>query len=89
MEAEFDKTTKNMGQKVGQYHDALCTIFTILLTFLGKSCNVHMLHASFVYCAIWSQGVILNSGRSYATFGTTIPVFRANSGCLLGTKWQK
>ena len=39
--------------------------------------------------AIWSQGLILNSGRSYATFGTKIPVFRANSGCLLGTKWQK
>ena len=36
-----------------------------------------------------SQGIILNSGRSYATFGTKIPVFRANSGCLLDTKWQK
>ena len=39
--------------------------------------------------AIWSQGLILNSRRSYATFGTKIPVFRANSGSLLGTKWQK
>ena len=39
--------------------------------------------------AIWSQGLLSNSGRSYATFGTMIPVFRANSGCLLGTKWQK
>ena len=39
--------------------------------------------------AIWSQGLILNLGRSYTTFGTKIPVFRANSGCLLGTKWQK
>ena len=39
--------------------------------------------------AIWMQGLILNSGRSYATFGPKIPVFRANSGCLLGTKWQK
>ena len=39
--------------------------------------------------AIWSQGLILNLGRSYATFGTNIPVFRANSGSLLGTKWQK
>ena len=29
--------------------------------------------------AIWSEGLILNSGRSYATFGTTIAVFRANS----------
>ena len=28
---------------------ALCTISTILLTFLGKSCNAHMLHASGVY----------------------------------------
>ena len=39
--------------------------------------------------AILSQGLILNSGRSYTTFGTKIPVFRANSGRLLGTKWQK
>ena len=39
--------------------------------------------------AIWSQGLILNSGRSYATFGTKIPVFRANLGCRLGKKWQK
>ena len=39
--------------------------------------------------AIWSQGVILNSGRSYTTFDTKIPVFIANSGRLLGTKWQK
>ena len=39
--------------------------------------------------AIWSQGLILTSGRSYATFGTKIPVFRANSGCLLGTNMQK
>ena len=39
--------------------------------------------------AIWYQGLILNSGKSYATFGTKIPVFRANSGCFLGTKWQK
>ena len=32
----------------------------------------------------------MNLGRSYKTFGTKIvPVFRANSGCLLGTKWQK
>ena len=25
---------------------ALCTIFTIVLTFFGKFCNAHMLHAS-------------------------------------------
>ena len=36
--------------------------------------------------AIWSLGLILSS---YATFGTKTPVFRANSGCLLSTKWQK
>ena len=30
-------------------HIALCTILTILLTFLGKSCNAHMIHASGVY----------------------------------------
>ena len=29
--------------------NTLCTIFTILLTFWGKSCNAHMLHASGVY----------------------------------------
>ena len=34
--------------------------------------------------AIWSQGIILNLERSYATFGTQTPVFRANSGCRLG-----
>ena len=28
---------------------SLCTIFTILRTFLGKSCNAHKLHASGVY----------------------------------------
>ena len=28
---------------------SLCTIVTILLTFLGKSCNAHMLHGSGVY----------------------------------------
>ena len=28
---------------------ALCTICTILLTLLGKSCNAHMLHASGMY----------------------------------------
>ena len=39
--------------------------------------------------AIWTQGLNLNSGKSYATFGTKIPVFSANLGCLLGTKWQK
>ena len=62
-----------------------CTIFTILLTFLDKSCNAHMLQVCII--AIWSQGPILNTGRSsYATFGTKIPVFRDNSGCLLGTK---
>ena len=64
-------------------------IFTILLTFLGKSCNAHMFHASGVHYGYGSQGLILNSGRSYATFGTKIPVFRANSGCILGTIWQK
>ena len=31
----------------------------------------------------------MNLGRSYVTFGTKILVFRANSECLLGTKWKK
>ena len=31
----------------------------------------------------------INDLRSYTTFGPKIPVFRANSCCLLGTKWQK
>ena len=30
-------------------HTTLCTIFTIILTFLGKPCNAHMLHASGVH----------------------------------------
>ena len=38
--------------------------------------------------AIWFQGLILNSGRSYATFDNKIPVFRDNSGSIFGTKWQ-
>ena len=37
--------------------------------------------------AILYQGPILNLERSYATFGTKIPVFRANSGSRLGKKW--
>ena len=28
---------------------SLCMIFMIILPFLGKSCNTHMLHASVVY----------------------------------------
>ena len=32
------------------------------------------------------SALIMNSGRSYATFGTKIPIFRANSGCLLGVQ---
>ena len=35
---------------------ALCTIFTILLTFFGKSCNAHMLHASGVYYSYMVSG---------------------------------
>ena len=50
---------------------ALCTIFTIPLTFFGKSCNAHMLHASGMYYSL-----ILNSRRSYVTFATKIPIFR-------------
>ena len=38
-----------------------------------------MLQVHFLI-AFWSQGLILNSGRSYTTFGSKIPVFRANSG---------
>ena len=52
---------------------SLCTIFKILLTFLGKSCNSHMLYASII--SILSQGLILNSRRSYTTFGTKIHLF--------------
>ena len=81
-------STMIMFSKTCYTPNPLCKIFTILLTFLGKS--AHMLNASGVYnSGIWSQGLILHSGRSYATFGTKIPFFRANSECLLGTKWQK
>ena len=31
------------------FPSALCTIFMILLTFFGKFCNAHMLHALGVY----------------------------------------
>ena len=40
-----------------------------------------MLHASGVYyIAIWSQGLILNLGRSYAIFGTKISVLELIQG---------
>ena len=35
---------------------ALCTIFTILLTFWGKSCNALMLHASDVFYSYMVSG---------------------------------
>ena len=55
------------------FGEELCTIFTILLTFLGKSCNAHILVRNI---AIWSLGLILNLGRSYPTFGTNTPALR-------------
>ena len=66
-----------------------CTIFTILLTFWANL--VMHIYSMLQFCiiVIWSQGLILNLGRSYTTFGTKIPVFRANSESLLGTKCQK
>ena len=47
-------------------------IFTILPTFLGKSCYAHMLHASGATDGAYYSYMtyfILNSGRSYTTFG--------------------
>ena len=41
-----------------------------------------MLHVCSI--AVLSQGLILNSERPYATFGTKIPDLRSNAGCLLG-----
>ena len=35
---------------------ALCAIFTILLTFFGKFCNAHMFHASGVYYSYMISG---------------------------------
>ena len=35
---------------------ALCTIFTIILSFLGKSCNAHMIHASGEYHSYMVSG---------------------------------
>ena len=65
------------------FHDSI-------LTFLDKSCNAHMLHASGVYYSgICYQGLILNLGRSCTTFGTKIPVFRANSGTYFRNKMAK
>ena len=33
--------------------------------------------------------ILISAGSAYATFGTRIPGFRANSGCLLGTQIGK
>ena len=49
----------------------------------------HMLDAWGVYYYIYMvSGPNFEFGRSYATFGTKMPVFSANSGSILGTKWQ-
>ena len=68
----------------------ICRIFTILLTFLGKSCNEYMLHTSGVCCSYKVSGPSFEFRKVvHASFNTKIPVFTANSGYLLGTKWQK
>ena len=40
---------KDQSRPLSAFGNSLCMIFTILLTFLGKSCNAHMLHTSGVY----------------------------------------
>ena len=45
-----------IGTKCGKFTLTLCTIFTILLTFLGKSCNAHMLQAQDVYYSYMASG---------------------------------
>ena len=55
------------------FSQTLCTIFTILLTFLGKCCNAHMLHASGVdYSKLWPNfefwKVIHNFWNQYTCF---------------------
>ena len=42
-------TCKNNSKAFAEDVVALCMIFTNLLTFFGKFCNAHMLHASGVY----------------------------------------
>ena len=56
------------------HQNALCTIFTILLTFLGKFCNAHRLHASGVNYSDMVLGPNFESERSYATFGTLFKI---------------
>ena len=60
---------------------------SILLTFLGKSCNAHMLHASGRYHMVSGPNfefrIIIRNFWHQDTF------FRTNSGCHLSTKWQK
>ena len=60
-----------------------------LLTFLGKSCNEHMLHASVVYYSDMVSGPNFEIRKVIHNFWHQDPCFKANSGCLLGTKWKK
>ena len=57
---------------------ALCTIFTILLTFLVKSCILLHLHKSYMLM-----------DEFYEFKAPRKPVFRVNSACSLSTKWCK
>ena len=59
---------------------ALCTIFTILLTFFGKSYNAHILHASGVYYSYMVSGPIFEFRKVIHNFWHQDTFFRANSG---------
>ena len=47
-------------------------IFTILLTFLGKFCNAHMLHASGMYYSYVVAGTNFVFRKVIHNFGTKI-----------------
>ena len=65
---------------------ALCTIFTMLLTFLGKSCNSHMLNDSGVYYSYIVSGPNFEFKK---VIRTKIPVFRVKFRVLFGYKMAK
>ena len=63
---------------------AQCLIFTILLTFLGKSCN-----ASGVYYSYMVSGPNFEFSKFIRNFWHQDTCFSSNSECLLCTKGQK
>ena len=53
---QFDRPRFVHRTSISEVTIALCTIFIILLTFFGKFCNAHTLHASGVYYSYMISG---------------------------------